>query len=122
MTTPGGGSSAERVGTQREVRSTVRLRLHGQDLSELDVVDLEAQAAAGEVHAPDAGHRLTLLGHALVPVLREVARARTAGHGVVLPLVLLVARLEADVLHLGDDPPRPGQVPVGAHVAVAGGA
>ena len=58
------------------------------------------------------------LGDAGVPVVDEVLAPSGERQCVVLAQVLLVAHLETDVLDLGDDATRTGELPVGEDVPV----
>jgi len=85
---------------------------------QLDPVALEGQPRGRHVQAPHPGGGHTDLGHALVPVRYQVGVPLLERQRVVLPQVLHVADLEADVLRLGDDLASPGQLPVWENVAI----
>src|SRR6476646_4243376 len=93
-------------------------RLRGEHLVELDPVALERQPRPGEVQTPDPRHVETGLGHRGVPVRRQVVAPVPGRHRVVLAQVLVVAHLEALVLHGRDDVARAGEATVREHVAV----
>src|SRR5690349_20911650 len=106
------------VEPQRHVRAPVLVRSDAQDLVELDPVELEAEPGSGHVEPPDPRRALADLGHRLVPVGVEVAAPARERLGVVLAEVLLVADLEAGVVHLRHQVTGPLQLAVGEDVAV----
>ena len=89
-----------------------------QNLVQLNHIRLEAKPRPGHVQAPHLGGGKPDLGDRLVPVLDEVGAPVPQRHRVVLPQVLLVHHLQADVLGLGDDATRAGELAVGEHIAV----
>ncbi len=96
----------------------VVVELDRQNLVQLNDIGLEAQSRARHVESPHLGGGQPDLLDGLVPVLDEVAAPVAQRQRVVVAQVLLVHHLEADVLRLGDDPARSGQLTVGEDVAV----
>src|SRR5271165_371385 len=88
----------------------------------LDAVQIEAYARDGHIQAPHAGAALADLADRLLPVALQVLTPLAQRHRVVLAQVLLVAHLEAVVVHRADDGAEALEFPVGEDVAIDEGA
>jgi hypothetical protein len=89
-----------------------------EHLVQLDVVAVEAEPRACHVQPPDPGGALADLLDRLAPVRVQVRAPGRQGPGVVLAQVLLVADLEAGVVHERDQVAGSLQLAVGEDVPV----